>query len=54
MASKYGLHKDEAAGEASKLHLELLRPAWHRLAKLEVESQNLFFMYQNSQTAAHL
>jgi hypothetical protein len=51
MIKKYGNHKSAVSADVSKFHLELLRPAWQHLASLEIEAQNLFFIYhaQNSQ-----
>lgn len=45
MAKKYGLHKDVVSSDVSRFHLELLRPAWHQLASLEMEAQSMFFVY---------
>ena len=51
MSKKYGLHKD-ASSEVSRFHLELLRPAWHQLATLEMEAQSFFFLYQRQSEKA--
>ena len=52
MAKKYGHHKDAAASDVSRFHLELLRPAWHQLASLEMEAQSMFFVYAAQSTKA--